>query len=85
MCEACDEFPPLFIAYFNKAGGKLWRPTRPAPAAGSGAADPYAQASQPTPVAVREFFCEAGAPEPPAREPDCEGAAPAAPSAAAPE
>ena len=22
MCEECEEFPPQFVAYFNKAGGK---------------------------------------------------------------
>jgi len=26
MCEECDEGEPLFVAYFRKAGGNLWRP-----------------------------------------------------------
>jgi len=26
MCDACEEFPVQYVAYFNKAGGKLWRP-----------------------------------------------------------
>jgi hypothetical protein len=27
MCEEC-EGPVQFVAYFNKAGGKMWRPPR---------------------------------------------------------
>jgi hypothetical protein len=26
MCEECDESQPVYVAYFGKAGGKLWRP-----------------------------------------------------------
>jgi hypothetical protein len=26
MCEECWEAPVQFVAYFNKPGGKLWRP-----------------------------------------------------------
>jgi hypothetical protein len=26
MCEECGEAPVQFVAYFNKPGGKLWRP-----------------------------------------------------------
>ena len=33
MCEGCDEFPAQFVAYFNKAGGKFWRPAQKAPTA----------------------------------------------------
>jgi hypothetical protein len=28
MCEECEEFPVQYVAYFNKAGGKLWRPAQ---------------------------------------------------------
>jgi hypothetical protein len=30
MCEDCDEVQPLYVAYFRKAGGSLWRPPQPA-------------------------------------------------------
>ena len=33
MCEDCKESAPQFVAYFNKAGGKLWRPAQKAPTA----------------------------------------------------
>lgn len=26
MCEECEEGEPLYVAYFGKAGGNLWRP-----------------------------------------------------------
>ncbi len=26
MCEDCEEAEPLYVAYFGKAGGNLWRP-----------------------------------------------------------
>ena len=28
MCDECEEFPAQYVAYFNKAGGKLWRPAQ---------------------------------------------------------
>jgi hypothetical protein len=28
MCDECEEFPTQYVAYFNKAGGKLWRPAQ---------------------------------------------------------
>jgi hypothetical protein len=28
MCEECEEFPVRFVAYFNKPGGKPWRPSQ---------------------------------------------------------
>ena len=31
MCDECEEFPAQYVAYFNKAGGKLWRPAQKAP------------------------------------------------------
>jgi hypothetical protein len=30
MCDECEEFPVQYVAYFNKAGGKLWRPAQKA-------------------------------------------------------
>jgi hypothetical protein len=32
MCEECGEAPVQFVAYFNKAGGKHWRPPQRAAA-----------------------------------------------------
>ena len=55
MCEECEEFPAQFVAYFNKAGGQLWRPAHKT------ATTPWAidvRAPQAGPVAVREFFCD---------------------------
>jgi hypothetical protein len=26
MCDECAESQPAYVAYFGKAGGKLWRP-----------------------------------------------------------
>jgi len=28
MCDECEEFSAQYVAYFNKAGGKLWRPAQ---------------------------------------------------------
>jgi hypothetical protein len=39
MCEECSEAPVQFVAYFNKAGGKLWRP-------------PHRAATVPSPIAA---------------------------------
>jgi hypothetical protein len=30
MCEECEEAQPLYVAYFRKAGGNLWRPPQAA-------------------------------------------------------
>ncbi len=30
MCDECEEFPAQYVPYFNKAGGKLWRPAQKA-------------------------------------------------------
>jgi hypothetical protein len=46
MCDECEEFPVQYVAYFNKAGGKLWRPAQKA------ATTPWAidiRAVEPTP------------------------------------
>lgn len=59
MCEECEEFPPQYVAYFNKAGGKFWRPaqkTMPAPWAID-----IRPAEPPVPVTareVRQFNCD---------------------------
>jgi hypothetical protein len=58
MCDECEEFPAQYVAYFNKAGGKLWRP------AGKAATAPWAidiRPVEPVPVAIREvrhFSCD---------------------------
>jgi hypothetical protein len=26
MCDECDESQPRYVAYFGKAGGKVWQP-----------------------------------------------------------
>jgi hypothetical protein len=69
MCEECDESPPLFIAYFNKPGGKLWRPSR------AGGATPIVHSLQPVPAAIRAFACDAVPPAPAAGESQGEGTA----------
>jgi hypothetical protein len=46
MCDECEEFPVQYVAYFNKAAGKLWRP------AGKAATMPWAidvRAVEPSP------------------------------------
>jgi hypothetical protein len=35
MCEECGEAPVQFVAYFNKPGGKYWRPPQRAAAPSS--------------------------------------------------
>ncbi len=52
MCEGCDEFPAQFVAYFNKAGGKFWRPAQKAPTAWAIDIRP------PEPVETTSFRCE---------------------------
>jgi NAD-dependent dihydropyrimidine dehydrogenase PreA subunit len=61
MCEECEEFPPQYVAHFNKAGGKYWRPARKV-AANSWAIDirPVAPAA----VTTRPFVCDEPAPQP---------------------
>jgi hypothetical protein len=57
MCDECDESTGLYLAYFNKPGGKQWRPAQKAATA------PLAvdsRAVEPVPVTVREvrrFTC----------------------------
>jgi len=58
MCDECEEFPAQYVAYFNKAGGKFWRPAHKA------ATTPWAidiRAPEPVAVEVREvrqFTCD---------------------------
>jgi hypothetical protein len=33
MCDECDDSQPRYVAYFGKAGGKVWQPRQNAPAA----------------------------------------------------
>ena len=66
MCEECEEFPAQYVAYFNKAGGKLWRPAQKV------ATTPWAidiRPVEPVPVVAREvrhFSCDEPAVAPPA-------------------
>ena len=62
MCDECEEFPAQYVAYFNKAGGKLWRPAQKA-ATQPWAIDIRPQESGSAPVAVeirevRQFVCD---------------------------
>jgi hypothetical protein len=57
VCDECDEPSSLYLAYFNKPGGKHWRPAQNA-ATAAPATDRHAIA----PVAVtarevRRFAC----------------------------
>jgi hypothetical protein len=52
MCEECEEFPVRYLAYFNKPGGKLWRPAQNG-AAGPGAIE---RASAGSPVIDTGMF-----------------------------
>ena len=58
MCDECDESPGLYLAYFNKPGGRLWRPaqnTATAPLA----IDRYAVELVPVTVReVRRYTCD---------------------------
>ena len=56
MCEECEEFPPQFVAYFNKAGGKFWRPAQKV-APNSWAID--IRPVTPVEVTTRPFVCDA--------------------------
>jgi hypothetical protein len=52
MCEECEETEPLYVAYFGKAGGSLWRPPLAAASA--------PQHHDPSDVATRRarFVCD---------------------------
>ncbi len=55
MCEECEEFPPQYVAHFNKAGGKFWRPAQKV-APNSWAIDIRPVA--PVAVTTRPFVCD---------------------------
>jgi hypothetical protein len=57
MCDECEEFPAQYVPYFNKAGGKLWRPAQKA----SNAWAIDIRPTEPVPVVLREvrqFTCD---------------------------
>jgi hypothetical protein len=61
MCDECEEFPAQYVPYFNKAGGKLWRPAQKASNAWAIDIRPQESASEPVPVTLREvrqFTCD---------------------------
>jgi hypothetical protein len=63
MCDECEEFPAHYVAYFNKAGGKLWRPAQKAATRGWAIDIRPQEAHEPVgvPVVVREvrhFTCD---------------------------
>ena len=76
MCDECEEFPAQYVAYFNKAGGKLWRPAQKAStpwAIDIHPAEPARDASPPAgegKVGVREVRHAGSAGVPPALEND---------------
>jgi hypothetical protein len=51
MCDECDDSSGLYLAYFNKPGGKHWRPAQKAATAPL-AVDRHTV--EPVPVTVRE-------------------------------
>jgi hypothetical protein len=74
MCDECEEFPAQYVAYFNKAGGKLWRPAQKV-ATTPWAIDIRPAVPPPSPQAgegregareVRHFSCDEPAVSPPA-------------------
>jgi len=68
MCDECEEFPAQYVAYFNKAGGKFWRPaqkavTRPwaidiRPAEPAPYSPPIAGEGRVVAREVRQFTCD---------------------------
>lgn len=54
MCEDCDAVPIRYVAYFNKAGGKLWRPAQKHPTTWAIDIRPPEAAPE------RAFLCEPG-------------------------
>ena len=70
MCDECEEFPAQYVAYFNKAGGKLWRPAQKV-ATTPWAIDIRPQAPVSVPVVlceVRQFTCDEPMARPSAEE-----------------
>ncbi len=65
MCDECDESSGLYLAYFNKPGGRFWRPAQKTPTA-----PPMVDrlAVEPVPVTVREvrrYTCDEASARPP--------------------
>jgi len=64
MCDECEEFPAQYVAYFNKAGGKLWRPAQKAATPWAIDIRPVEPPPDPPPLAgegregVRRFSCD---------------------------
>jgi hypothetical protein len=62
MCDDCEETPAAYVAYFNKPGGKRWRPARIV-ATAPGPLDARASQGEPAAVPVmvqevRHFSCD---------------------------
>jgi hypothetical protein len=57
MCEECEEFPPQFVAHFNKAGSKYWRPAQKV------AANSWAIDIRPVAPVARPFVCNETPPQ----------------------
>jgi hypothetical protein len=58
MCEQCEEFPAQFVAYFNKPGGKLWRPPHRAATTPETAASSTDPNLRPEPPGSPAFVCD---------------------------
>ena len=58
MCEQCEEFPAQFVAYFNKPGGKLWRPPHKAATTPETAASPADPNLLPKAPGSPAFVCD---------------------------
>jgi hypothetical protein len=52
MCEECEEAEPLYVAYFGKAGGNVWRPPQAA------ASEPRYRDQSDVPVPQPRFVCD---------------------------
>jgi hypothetical protein len=68
MCDECDESSGLYLAYFNKPGGKFWRPAQRA-----ATAPPTVDRHAFEPVAVtlrevRRYACDQASALPPRRQ-----------------
>jgi hypothetical protein len=58
MCDECEESTGLYLAYFNKRGGRHWRPAQKAATTPLGV---DCRAVEPVPVTARDvhrFTCD---------------------------